>query len=52
MITNPDRTIDASADSKLVNTLLGYLKTGKLVTAYNQVPQLTQAVIDEAVRRS
>lgn len=49
LITNPDRTIDASADSKLVNTLLGYLKTGKLVTAYNQVPQLTQAVIDEAV---
>ena len=49
LITNSDRTVDAAKEGKLINTLLGYLKTGKLVTAYNQVPQLTQAVIDEAV---
>ena len=52
LITNNDRTVDAAKESKLVDTLLGYLKTGKLATAYNQAPQLTQSVIDEAVAQS
>lgn len=48
LITNSDIKIDATADSKLVGAMYGYLKSGTLALNYAVAPDLTQTAIDDA----
>ncbi len=48
LITDKDTVIDAEEDGRLVESMLGYLKTGKLALNYAVAPHFTQSVIDYA----
>ena len=48
LITDKDTVIDAEADERMIESMLGYLKTGELALNYAVVPHFTQSVIDYA----
>lgn len=48
LILITSKKLDAVKDSRVVDTMLGYLRTSKLTTAYNPAPRLTTEVLNFA----
>lgn len=49
LITEPDITLDAEVDARLIGAMYGYLKTGTLALNYAVAPSFTQEIIDDAI---
>lgn len=52
LITDKATVIDKEADAKLIDIMLGSLKTGKLALNYAAAPHFTQSVIDKCAAQT